>query len=65
MPKYPNIHVQLSGTDGNAYAILGAVQKGLRDGGVDKDECDTFYSEATSGDYNNVIQTAIRWVDIT
>jgi hypothetical protein len=29
-PRYPNVKVQLTGEDGNAFAIIGAVSKALR-----------------------------------
>lgn len=29
--KYPDVRVRLVGQDGNAYAIIGAVQRALRD----------------------------------
>ena len=64
MPKYPAIKVKLIGQDGNAYAIMGAVQKELRKAGVPTDEIDNFFVEATSGDYNNVIVTAMKWVTV-
>lgn len=32
-PTYPDIFVQLTGNDGNAFGIIAAVQRGLRDGG--------------------------------
>ena len=63
--KYPDIEVDLSGGDGNAFAIMGAVSKALRRAGVDKAERDAFMAEATSGDYDHVIQTAMAWVDVT
>jgi len=61
--KYPEISVQLVGQDGNAFAILGRVQKALRRGGVDKAEQDEFMAEATSGDYNHLLQTCMKWVN--
>ena len=63
-PKYPKIHVQLTGKDSNAFAIIGAVKHALRRGGVGGAEIHEFVNEATSGDYNNVLQTAMRWVDV-
>jgi hypothetical protein len=30
---YPDIHVRLTGTDGNAFAIIGAVSRALRRAG--------------------------------
>jgi hypothetical protein len=64
MPKYPEIKAKLIGQDGNAFAIIGTVQRSLRKGGVPSDEISTFVEEATSGDYNNVITTAMKWVTV-
>lgn len=61
-PKYPHVQVQLSGEDGNAFMIIGRVRKALRRAGIDSAECDKFSKEAASGDYDNVLQTAMRWV---
>jgi hypothetical protein len=63
--KYPEIAVRLSGEDGNAFAILGAVAKALRRGGAPKSEVDAFVAEATGGDYDHLIQTAMRWVVVS
>jgi len=62
--KHPEITVQLTGEDGNAFAILGAVKEAMRRGGVDKSEIDQFMAEATSGDYDHLLQTAMKWVDV-
>lgn len=64
-PKYPSIHATLVGKDGNAYAILGAVSAALKRAGIDKAERDAFYTEATAGDYDHLLQTAMRWVDVS
>lgn len=63
-PKHPDIVVQLSGIDGNAFSIMGAVSKALRRGGVSKDEIDAYMKESMSGDYDHVIQTAMAWVEV-
>jgi hypothetical protein len=63
--KYPNVHVQLSGQDGNAFAIMGAVQKALRRHGVPQEEIAKYTEESMSGDYDNLLQTAMRWVDVS
>lgn len=65
MTKYPNVKVQLSGEDGNAMAIIGRVRIALRRADVSDAEIDKFSEEATSGDYDNVLQTAMRWVDVS
>lgn len=61
---YPDIDVKLTGEDGNAFAILGAVSKALRRAGH-KEAAEEFQTEATSGDYNNVISTACRYVNVS
>lgn len=63
-PKYPGIEVQLSGEDGNAYAIIGRVRKALQLGGATMDEVMEFHAEATSGDYDHLLQTCMRWVEV-
>ncbi len=63
-PKYPHIRVQLTGSDGNAFAVLGAVSRALRRAGIDKAERDAFFAEATAGDYDHLLATAMRWVDV-
>jgi len=63
-PKYPHIHVTLTGRDGNAFAVLGAVNAALKRAGIDKAERDAFFAEATAGDYDHLLQTAMRWVEV-
>ena len=64
MPKYPDITVQLSGRDGNAFAIIGRVSQALRRNKIDNTTIEQFQQEATSGDYDNVLQTCMKWVDV-
>ena len=60
---FPEVLVQLSGEDGNAFYILGTVSKALKHAGY-KAEAETFIAEATSGDYDHLLQTASRYVSI-
>jgi hypothetical protein len=62
-PKFPDVTVQLTGSDGNAFAILGAVQKALRRAGHGEAAAE-FWAEATSGDYDHLLQTAMRYVEV-
>jgi Domain of unknown function (DUF4314) len=62
-PRYPEVQVQLSGQDGNAFAILGRTAAALRQAGVPQEEIDSFFAEATSGDYDHLLQTTMAWVD--
>ena len=63
MAKY-NVEVQLSGQDGNAFAIMGSVQKALKQAGATKEDIDTYLSESMSGDYDNLLQTAMKYVEV-
>jgi hypothetical protein len=65
MSKYPNIEVRLTGNDGNAFAIIGKVNAALRKNGVSREEMDEFMEEAMSGDYNNVLLTCMKWVEVS
>jgi len=64
MPKYPDIKVKLVGEDGNPFAILGKVCKALRGARVPQEEVTAFMSEATSGDYDHLLVTCMKWVDV-
>jgi len=62
--KYPEIEVTLVGTDGNAFALIGEVQKALKKEGVSKEEISEFFNEATSGDYTHLLRTCMAWVNV-
>jgi hypothetical protein len=63
-PKYPQIRVTLTGTNGNAFAVLAAASRAMRSAAIDKAERDAFFAEATAGDYAHLLQTAMRWVEV-
>lgn len=52
------------GPGGNAFALMGKVTSALRDAKYHKDEIERFRKEATSGDFENLIETIERWVEI-
>jgi hypothetical protein len=62
--KYPDISVKLTGQNGNAFMIIGKVNSALRRGGVPQSEIKKFTNEAMRGDYDNLLQTAMRWVEV-
>lgn len=64
MVKYPEIEVQLTGQDGNAFAVMGAVQKALRKADVPKEAIDEYLNASMSGDYNHLLVTATEWVTV-
>ena len=55
--------VKLIGEDGNAFFILGTVNKALKRAGLMK-EAEAFMKEATTGDYDHLLQTAMKFVEI-
>lgn len=52
-PLYPDVTVQLSGQDGNAFFIIGRTRAALRDARVPDETIRRFTAEAESGDYNH------------
>ncbi len=70
-PLY-DIEVQLSGEDGNAFAIIGAVQRAIRrhlqECGVDGKEShriiEEYHTDVMSGDYDHVIQVSMKYVNV-
>lgn len=60
--KYPEVKVKLVGEDGNAFAIMGRVIKALKSAGVSAEEIAQYQQESMSGDYDNLLRTAMRWV---
>jgi hypothetical protein len=61
--KYPEVKkVKLVGEDGNAFAILGRVMKAMKSAGLSKEIQDAYFAEATSGDYDHLLQTTLRYV---
>lgn len=63
--KYPEIEVELIGHDGNSYAILGKVIKALRRGNVSPNEVEAFQAEAMDGDYDHLLRTCMKWVNVS
>jgi hypothetical protein len=64
-PLFPEVHVELVGMDGNAYAILGRCQQAARRAGLSQTEIRAFFDEAMRSDYDNLLATCVRWFDVT
>jgi hypothetical protein len=63
--KYPEIEVQLSGNDGNAFAIMGAVQRALRRAEIPQHEIEQYLNQSMNGDYDNLLRVAMNWVKVS
>ena len=61
---HPEVTVRLVGVDSNAFSILGACRQSAKDAGLSKDEVAPFVDEATSGDYNHLLATCMRWFTV-
>lgn len=66
-PKFPEVEVKLVGEDGNAFSILGRCRAQVSlarrnnlsaPNGVEWNE---FHEEATSGDYDHLLCTVMKW----
>lgn len=64
IPKHPEIIVTLTGQDGNAFAIHGRCRAAAHDAGLSEEEVAAFMDEAMAGDYDHLLQTAMRWFEI-
>jgi len=62
-PLYPDVEVQLVGESGNAMSIMGRVARALK-AESHKGAVEAYYEEATSGDYDNVLITTQKYVNI-
>lgn len=63
--KYPDVEVQLSEADGNAFVLMGRVALALRRAGVSCGEIDEFRKEAMNGNYDHLLQTCMIWVSVS
>ena len=61
MPK-TNVHVKLVGEDGNAFAIIGRVKKALQRAGH-AELAEEYQKDATSGDYDHLLQVTMEYVE--
>ena len=59
-----DIDVQLTGNDGNAFAIMANVGSALKEAGATQEQVDAYYSESTSGDSDNLLRTAMKYVNV-
>lgn len=65
MARYPNIKVQLTGTDSNTFIMVSKVRSAMKRAGVPEDACVQFFNEALSGNADHALQTCMAWVDVS
>lgn len=63
-PLYPELEVELSGQDGNAFAIIGRVSRLIRND-VGNEEAEAFTKRAfQSVSYEELLQTVMKYVHV-
>lgn len=50
--------------DGNAFSVLGSAKKAMKEFGIDEKEIKSIIEEATSGDYNHLLSTIMKHVEL-
>jgi len=55
--------LRLVGEDGNAFAILARAHRAARRAGMSEDQWKAIMAEATSGDYDHLLQTMLKYFD--
>jgi len=56
--------IKLLGEDSNAFSILARVKVVLEEGGADKECIEKIVAEATSGGYQHLLTTIMKYVDV-
>lgn len=64
-PRYQDVKVKLTGHDGNAFSIMGRVSAALRKAKVPPAEIRQFIEDCVSGGYDHLLQTCMKWVDVS
>ena len=64
MAIHSNVTVELSGQDGNAFAIIGRCMAAARKSGLSREEVEEFRTEAMSGDYDHLLQTCMKYFEV-
>ena len=64
MNKQAKPKLVLVGEDGNAFFILGRARKVARTAGWDTEKIEKFTSEATSGNYDHLLQTCMKYFEV-
>ena len=59
----PKVTVQITGLDGNAFAIIGRCSKAMRRAGWGTTEIRDFQKEAMKGDYSDLLTTVMDYCE--
>lgn len=56
--------VRLSDGDGNSFVILGTCVQAAKRAGYTPEQIAEFKAEALEGDYDHLLQTAMKWFEV-
>lgn len=56
--------VKLIGEDGNAYSILGKCYVAAKSAGYSQDKIEKILEEMKAGDYQHLLQTAMKYFNV-
>jgi hypothetical protein len=56
--------VNLIGTDGNAFSIIGRVKDALRKAGADEEYVMNYQVEATRGNYEHLLVVTLQYINV-
>jgi hypothetical protein len=59
-----DVDVQLVGEDGNAFAIMARVSSAIKKAGATEEQVSAYFAESTSGDYDHLLRTAMKYVNV-
>ena len=62
--RFPKVKVDLVGQDGNGFIIVARVRKALKAAQIAPEAIEEFTKEATSGDYDHLLQTVMQTVTV-
>ena len=63
-PKYPHITIRLTDLEGDPLAILRRCRRIMLKAELPGWEHESFWNEATSGDYDNLVETVALWFKV-
>jgi len=60
----PSFEVTLIGENGNAFSLMGIFFREAKKAGWPKDAIEQVRAEAMSGDYDNLLQTLMKYAEV-
>lgn len=66
LPEHPTpVALELSDTDGNAFAVIGAACRAARRAGWSKEQIEEYRQAAMAGSYDDLLRVTMEWFDVS